>query len=72
MTAESCDWIDYETWMEAVDRIFLLKIGMTSGDLRDRLWRDSYDSGATPEEAILELCGDPDDIEEFYRQEIVG
>jgi hypothetical protein len=41
----------FEQWMEAVDRVLLRKVGFTSSDLPDVLYRDWYDDGVTAAEA---------------------
>ena len=62
----------FENFMNQIDGILLREIGLTASDLRDRLWRDSFDSGATPREAIEDLCGDPSDIDAFMQAELWG
>jgi hypothetical protein len=62
----------YENWLREVDNILFNSVGVTSGDMRDRLWRDTYECGDSPADAIFELCGDVDDIEQFMEDELFG
>ena len=62
----------FEQWMKAVDDVLENKVGLSSSCMRDRLWHNSYEAGETPEEAIQELCGDPDDYENFMNEELFG
>lgn len=40
--------------MKAVDRELRQRCGLTHLDLPDRLWRDAYDDGDSPEAAALD------------------
>jgi len=62
----------FTQFMRAVDAILMDAIGLSSDDLRDRCWRDSFDDGSTPREAIEDLCGDPSDIDAFMQAELWG
>ena len=62
----------FEEWMKAVDAVLLKKVGLTSDDMRDREWLSAYETGESPEEAILVLCGDPDNVRVFMEEELYG
>ena len=62
----------FEQWMQEVDDILLEKTGFTHECLRDRRWRDAYDSDIEPLDAICELIADPDDFEAFMEEELWG
>tara|TARA_Y100000310_G_C20471772_1_gene710427 strand:+ start:106 stop:318 length:213 start_codon:yes stop_codon:yes gene_type:complete len=62
----------FEEWMKAVDDVLENKVGLSSSCMRDRLWYDSYEAGETPEEAIQELCGNPDNVVSFMERELYG
>jgi len=44
----------YETWISDVDAVLVRKVGVSSADLPDILYRDLYDDGHSPEEAAEE------------------
>jgi len=58
--------------MREVDQILVDHIGFSSEDLRDRMWRDSYDAGDLPAVAIEDLVGPLDNIEEMMNNELYG
>ena len=62
----------YQEWIKEVDRILVANTGFASSDLRDRCWYDSFEAGESPRDAVNELCGDVDDLEEFMRDELFG
>ena len=64
----------FEKWIKQVDSILLAGLGLGYRDLRDRLWRDAYDNGQTPQDAVEDLVGsmDPEDIEETMKEELFG
>lgn len=64
--------MNFGQWMKEVDAILTEHIGLSSMDLRDRMWRDAFDDGALPLEAIMDLCGDPSDIGTFMDNELFG
>lgn len=39
-------------WKDKVDQILLQKVGFSSDDLTDWLWRDAFDDSLTPEQAV--------------------
>lgn len=42
----------FENWMEKVDNILELTIGLASDELPDYLYRDAHDQGRTPLQAV--------------------
>lgn len=63
----------YDEWIGEVDRILNSKIGLSHRDLSDRLWRDSYEDGESPEDAVFELVGDLDEgLEDTLMDEMFG
>ena len=39
-------------WLSEVDILLEAKIGLGVFDIADKMWRDEYDSGSTPEEGL--------------------
>tara|TARA_R110002072_G_scaffold254941_1_gene413730 strand:- start:31 stop:240 length:210 start_codon:yes stop_codon:yes gene_type:complete len=64
--------MSFEQWMKEVDQTLVDHIGFSSEDLRDRRWRDSYDAGDTPADAIEDLVGPLDDIDTLMNNELFG
>ena len=64
--------LTFQQWMREVDQILVDHIGFSSEDLRDRMWRVSYDAGDLPTEAIEDLVGPLDNIEEMMNNELYG
>ena len=64
--------LTFQQWMREVDQILVDHIGFSSMDLRDRMWRDSYDAGDLPANAIEDLVGPLDNIEEMMNNELYG
>jgi hypothetical protein len=64
--------MDFEQWMRKVDSVLLRRIGVTSGDCRDRLWRDHFEDELTPEEAVECEFGDLDNPEAMMMEELFG
>tara|TARA_R110002020_G_scaffold414874_3_gene624338 strand:+ start:1547 stop:1756 length:210 start_codon:yes stop_codon:yes gene_type:complete len=62
----------FEEWMKAVDDVLENKVGLNSDDMRDREWLSAYEAGETPEQAIQELCGNPDNVVSFMERELYG
>jgi hypothetical protein len=65
----------FEQWMREVDRLISAKLGISSGDMRDRLWRDAYEDDLTPKEAVEQELGDLDSdegLEEAMLDELFG
>jgi hypothetical protein len=50
--------VEFEAWMAEVDKLFIEKIGLTSGDLADMCWRDWFDDGLTPKQAVATALED--------------
>jgi hypothetical protein len=63
---------NYETWIDKVDLLLRCKIGLTHSDIPDQLWRDAYEDGTTPLDAITGFFGDMDDLETFMHNAIMG
>lgn len=49
---------EFALWMYLVDRQIARRCGMTHHDMADRIWRDDYDAGSTPREAVEEAVAD--------------
>jgi hypothetical protein len=48
--------VTFDQWMQQVDRKLARRfLGITSDDLPDWTWQDSYTDGATPAQAIAEF-----------------
>ena len=59
----------FEQWMKAVDAALESRLGLSSGDLEDWMWMDSYEAGDSPRDAALyalEDMGYEDDEEDDY------
>lgn len=50
----------FRSWMRAVDQVLLRKYDVTHLDLPDPTWRDWFDDGLTPSQAVAEI--DPSDL----------
>lgn len=46
----------YEDWLMSIDRLFLLIVGMSIHEMSDFCWRDMYQDGESPSEALAEAC----------------
>ena len=44
--------MNYDEWMKEVDKIMILVFGLAHDDLPDALWRDRFDDGLSPLDAI--------------------
>jgi hypothetical protein len=64
--------VTYKEWLEAIDKILLEKIELSHMDLPDQLWRDAYDRGEEPQEALENFYGDIDDIDTFMQNAVMG
>ena len=64
--------LTFQQWMREVDQILVDHIGFSSEDLRDRMWRSSYDAGDLPANAIEDLVGPLDDIDTLMNNELYG
>jgi len=63
----------FEQWMKEVDRELENLLGMGSDHFRDRGWKDNFDAGCTPIEAIEEeFGGDVNDVEAMMHEELYG
>lgn len=64
----------FKQWLQRVDAILVAALGLGHRDLRDRNWRDAFDDGYTPEEAVEDLVGglDDDNIDETMMEELFG
>lgn len=65
----------FEQWFQQVDRLISSKLGLGVNDLRDRLWRDAFEEGLTPQEAVEQELGDLDSdegLEEAMLDELFG
>jgi len=51
------DEMNYEQWMRKVDLILVGRYGMSHDDLPDMRWRDEFDDGSNPEDAVSRLVG---------------
>lgn len=45
----------FNLWMQQIDRILESKTGFGSDDLADQPYRDWFDSGLTPKQAVEEI-----------------
>ena len=52
--------MDYETWMQGVDSLLISIIGMASQDIPDECWRDYFEDGCSPEQALQGIYGGTD------------
>ena len=48
----------YKNWISNVDRVMVSAFGLAHDDLPDALWRDRFDDGMQPEEAITAAVDD--------------
>lgn len=44
--------IDFVAWKKRVNQQCFLSFGVEADDLPDRMWRDAFDTGESPKEAI--------------------
>ncbi|WKW87307.1 hypothetical protein SEA_CHARGERPOWER_92 [Mycobacterium phage Chargerpower] len=49
------DTVTFETWIKHVDALLLKVWGVTTGDVRDRLWHDEFESGTSPVQMVREI-----------------
>lgn len=49
--------MEFNVWMQRVDAILNDLIGLCHRDIADKCWRDQYEDGATPNDAVGELVG---------------
>lgn len=54
----------FEVWMKEVNKVVESKVMLSTDDLPDWTWMDSYEDGATPKEAVIEFFED-EGMEEF-------
>ena len=50
--------MDFDSWKLEVDKLFVQTFELTSDDVEDYLWYDSFRAGATPKEAFEGWCVD--------------
>jgi len=50
--------MEFNVWMQRVDGVLMGLIMMGHDDIPDMCWRDQYEDGATPQEAVSCLVGD--------------
>ena len=48
----------YDRWMKRVDTICWSRLGMSYQDMPDWNWRDAFEDGATPSEAVRDFMED--------------
>ena len=48
----------FDTWIKNVDALMIDHFGLAHDDLPDALWRDKYDDGLSPIEAIESTIDD--------------
>jgi len=58
----------FESWLAAVDRIVIAKVGLGIEDGIDWPSRDTFDDGATPKEGaqVWAACQDYDGLEDLF------
>lgn len=44
--------LDFEQWLTDMDVIFVLHYGLSYKDFPDWTWRDAFDDGMSPSEAV--------------------
>lgn len=44
--------MNYDEWMKEVDKIMISVFGLAHDDLPDVLWRDKFEDGLSPHDAI--------------------
>lgn len=66
--------MNFDQWLRQVDSILVAGLGLGHRELRDRNWRDAFDDGYSPEEAVDELVGglDDDNIDATMMEELFG
>lgn len=64
--------MNFTQWLGKVDAIVSDKLGLSIHDMRDRNWRDAFDGGLSPEDAIEQELGDMDDMESVMMEEFFG
>lgn len=51
---DNVEFISFEAWISAVDKLFVEEFGMESICFEDYNWRDEYESEVTPEASFAE------------------
>ena len=51
--------MNFKQWMKQVDTLLERGIGLSSMDISDKCWRDMFDDGITPKEAVSDIIADP-------------
>ena len=52
---------EFETWLAAMDAIFMQHYGLSYIDFPDWTWRDAFEDGLTPTEAVEAYGEEMDD-----------
>ncbi|ASR86189.1 hypothetical protein SEA_BOBSWAGET_84 [Mycobacterium phage BobSwaget] len=50
--------MSFEQWMRHVDGLLLKTWGVTSRDIADRTYRDSYDDGESPAQVVRDIVSE--------------
>ncbi|AOT25011.1 hypothetical protein PBI_KALPINE_92 [Mycobacterium phage Kalpine] len=50
--------MSFEVWMRHVDGLLTKAWGVTSRDIADRCYRDSYDSGESPARVVRDIIAE--------------
>ena len=51
----------FPQWMQTVDQLLEAALGLSSNDLVDQCWRDMFDDGMPPREAVADIIANPYD-----------
>ena len=51
--------MNFNQWINKVNRLLEQSIGLSSIDLVDKCWRDMFDDGISPAEATADIISDP-------------
>jgi len=52
--------MDFDDWMEGLNRVCELQFGLSINDLPDMMFRDAYDAGMSPTDFMTENLPDHD------------
>jgi hypothetical protein len=47
--------LTFDQWIQKINKLLILEIGLTTDDLPDMCYMDFYESGTSPEEMIEEI-----------------
>jgi len=56
--------MDFDDWMEGINRVCELQFGLSINDLPDMLFRDAYDAGISPADFMAENLPDQEALRE--------